>query len=321
MTRVHEQPRQQLVYGCMGLGGSWDPTPYDRHDVAVAEAAVGAALEIGIRTFDHADIYRSGKAESVFGEILHGDPGLRDTITVQTKCGIRVGESGLGVHYDLRPASIVERVRASVGRLQVDHVDTLLLHRPDPLARPEQVAEALTSLHAEGLVRSVGVSNMSAAQMAALQRHLDLPLVVNQLELSLAKRDWVESEVLVNGDQAIAHDFPAGTLEHCAQEGVSVQSWGALARGAYSGADLSAASPADRATAELVTALAGTYGTTAEAVVLGWLTKHPAAVSPVVGTTDPARIRACADALAVGDRLTQVDWYRLFATARGQDVP
>lgn len=318
---MHQHHPQQLIYGCMGLGGSWDPTPYTPADVAVAEAAIGAALEIGIRTFDHADIYRAGKAETVFGEILRGDPGLRETITVQTKCGIRVGESGLAVHYDLSKSSILERVRASVRRLQVDYVDTLLLHRPDPLARPELIAEALTDLHAEGLIRSVGVSNMSAAQMTAIQRHLDLPLKVNQLELSLAKRDWVEAEIMVNGDQPISHDFPVGTLEHCAQEGVAVQSWGALARGAYSGADLSDATTADRATAELVRALAETYNTTAEAVVLGWLIKHPAAVSPVIGTTDPARIRACADAVPAGERLTQAHWYQLFGAARGQDVP
>lgn len=317
----HDHDTQQLIYGCMGLGGSWDPTPYTPQDVAVAEAAIGAALEIGIRTFDHADIYRAGKAETLFGVILRGDAGLRASIRVQTKCGIRVGESGLAVHYDLSKASILERVRASVQRLQVDYVDTLLLHRPDPLARPELIAEALTELHAEGLIRSVGVSNMSAAQMAALQRHLDLPLVADQLELSLGKRDWVEAEVLVNGDQPVLHDFPVGTLEHCAAQGVAVQSWGALARGTYSGADLSQASDADRTTAALVTTLAQRLETTPEAVVLGWLTKHPADISPVIGTTDPTRIRACADAVAVGTRLTQADWYGLFAAARGQDVP
>ncbi len=318
---MREHHPQQLIYGCMGLGGSWDPTPYTPRDVAVAEAAVGAALEIGIRRFDHADIYRAGKAETLFGEILRGDAGLRASIQVQTKCGIRVGESGLAVHYDLSKPAILERVRASVERLQVGYLDTLLLHRPDPLARPELIAEALTALHAEGLIRSVGVSNMSAAQMSALQQHLDLPLVVNQLELSLGRRDWVEAEVLVNGDQAIPHEFPVGTLEHCAEQGVAVQSWGALARGTYSGADLKRATEADRTAAGLVGTIARRLGTTAETVVLGWLTKHPANVSPVIGTTDPTRIRACADAVAVGDRLSHADWYGLFAAARGQDVP
>lgn len=318
---MSEQHRQQLVYGCMGFGGSWDPSPYTRADVAVAEAAVTAALEIGIRTFDHADIYRAGKAELIFGEILRGDATLRSQIQVQTKCGIRVGEDGLAVRYDSSKASVLERVRASIGRLQVDYVDTLLLHRPDPLTRPDEVAEALHELHAEGLVRAVGVSNMSAPQMAALQRNLDLPLVVNQLELSLGKRDWVEAEILVNGDQPVAHDFPSGTLEYCAAEGVSVQAWGALARGTYSGADLTQASDADRATAALVATLADRYGVRPEAVVLAWLAKHPAGVSPVIGTTDPQRIRASAEALALSRQLSAVEWYSLFIAARGHNLP
>ncbi|HEY5820905.1 MAG TPA: aldo/keto reductase, partial [Propionibacteriaceae bacterium] len=110
-----------------------------------------------VRVFDHADIYRSGKAEAVFGEILAGDADLRGSIRIQTKCGIRLGESGLGVHYNLDKQAILDRVRASVERLRVDFVDTLLLHRPDPLMEPELVAEALTELHDEGLIRAVGV--------------------------------------------------------------------------------------------------------------------------------------------------------------------
>jgi predicted oxidoreductase len=317
---MHEQHAQELIYGCMGFGGSWEPTPYTRADVALATTAVETALEVGIRTFDHADIYRSGKAEQVFGEILGADDALRSQIRIQTKCGIRLGEGGLAVHYDLTRASVLDRVRASVGRLGVGYVDTLLLHRPDPLARLDQIAEALHELHAEGLVRAVGVSNMSAPQMAALQRHLDLPLAADQLELSLAKRDWVEAEILVNGDQPVAHDFPAGTLEYCAEQGISVQSWGALARGVYSGAD-GATSDADVATTALVSELGRNYGATPEAVVLAWLAKHPAVISPVIGTTDAGRIRACAEALPLSKELTTTDWYRLFTSARGRDLP
>jgi len=313
--------KQQLVYGCMGFGGSWDLTPYTREDLRTAERAVSTALEVGVRVFDHADIYRSGKAEAVFGEILARDGTLRSSIRIQTKCGIRVGESGLGVHYNLDKQAIVNRVRASLERLQVEWVDTLLLHRPDPLMEPELVAEALTELHSEGLVRQVGVSNMAGVQMAALQRHLDLPIVVNQLELSLQKRDWIEAGIGVNGDQGIAYDFPLGTLEYCAANGVALQAWGSLARGIYSGAYLDSASPADQGTAVLVSSLAEQYGVAPEAVVLGWLMRHPADVSPVIGTTDPDRIRACAGATAVAAQLTRAEWYSLFATARGQDVP
>jgi predicted oxidoreductase len=318
---MHEHHPQQLIYGCMGFGGSWDPSPYTRADVAIAEGAIAAALEIGIVLFDHADIYRSGKAESIFGDIVRGDSTLRSRIQIQTKCGIRLGEGDLNVHYNSTKDAILERARASLARLQVDYVDTLLLHRPDPLARPEEVAEALTELHAEGSVRAVGVSNMSAEQMASLQRHLDLPLVVDQLELSLSKRDWVEAEILVNGDQRISHDFPLGTLDYCAREGVAVQSWGALSRGVYSAGHREAATLAEQQTSALVTTLANRYGVAPESVVLGWLAKHPAAVSPVIGTTNPGRIRACADALHTADQLSHTDWYALFSTARGLDIP
>ena len=312
---------QQLVYGCMGLGGSWDPSPYGPPDVAQAELAVQAALEAGITVFDHADIYRSGKSEAVFGDLLAADPGLRARIQLQTKCGIRLGEDGLAVHYDLSARNVRRQVEASLVRLQTDHLDTLLLHRPDPLTDPDETAAALVALHDEGLVQRFGVSNMSAPQMAALERHLPAPLAVNQLELSLAKRDWVETDVGVNGTQDVASTFVAGTLEHCAATGATVQAWSPLARGIYSGADLADATPAERATAALVRRLADRLEVAPEAVVLGWLMKHPASVDPVIGTTDPARIRACADAAAVSTRLSRTDWYALWVSARGLDLP
>lgn len=317
-----DTPAQQLIYGCMGLGGGWDPeTPYTDKDVTAAQHVVTAALEVGITAFDHADIYRAGKAEAVFGVLLREDPTLRGRILIQTKCGIRVGEGGLAVHYDLRGSSISDRVHASIERLGVDAVDTLLLHRPDPLAHPEGIGNAVMALHAEGVIRQVGVSNMSATQMATLKRYLEIPLVANQLELSLAKRDWVEAEIGVNGNQPIDNDFPLGTLEYCREAGVAVQSWGALARGIYSGATRPDRSAAESATAALVIELARKYHATPEAVVLGWLMKHPAAISPVIGTTDPARIRACSNARAVGQAMAYDDWYRLFVTARGRDLP
>jgi len=305
----------------MGLGGSWDPSPYGAAEVTQAELAVRTALETGITVFDHADIYRSGKSESVFGELLADDPALRDRIHIQTKCGIRLGEDGLAVHYDLSAQNIRRQVQTSLERLRTDRLDTLLLHRPDPLTDPAETAGALLALREEGLVHDVGVSNMSAPQMAALERHLVAPLAVNQLELSLAKRDWLETAVGVNGAQEISSTFVPGTLEHCAKTGAVVQAWSPLARGVYSGSAPSDPSPAERATGALVRRLADELGAAPESVVLGWLMKHPASVDPVIGTTSPARIRACADAAAVSARLTRTDWYALWVTARGLDLP
>jgi len=312
---------QQLVYGCMGLGGSWDPTPYSPADVDQAEAAVHAALDTGITVFDHADIYRSGKSEAVFGQVLAHDRALRGRLKIQTKCGIRLGDAGLAVHYDLSAAAVRRRVEESLIRLGVDHVDTLLLHRPDPLTDVAETADALVALQDEGLVGAVGVSNMAAPQMTALQRHLRTRLAVDQLELSLAKRDWLETEIGVNGGQSVGSAFVAGTLEHCAEAGITVQAWSPLARGAYSGSSSADASPAELATTTLVRRLADDLGTEPEAVVLGWLMKHPAAVDPVIGTTNPERIRACADAGRVAAALSRTDWYALLVAARGLDLP
>ncbi|WP_043728436.1 aldo/keto reductase family oxidoreductase [Kutzneria sp. 744] len=307
-----------MIYGCMGLGGTWDDAPYTGADVDLAERAVHAALEIGVSWFDHADIYRAGKAEQVFGEVLRRDPGLRERVLIQTKCGIRLGESGLQTYYDLSKPAILERVDASLRRLGVERVDVLLLHRPDPLLEPAEVADAYGELRAAGKVGALGVSNMSAAQMSLLQRHLDEPIVANQLEMSLHRRDWVESAVLVNHPEGSGLSFTEGTVEYCRANDVRIQAWGSLARGIYSGASRAAA---DEAAYDLVNAMATEKGTTAEAIVLAWLMRHPARIEPVIGTANPDRIRACADAEAQAAAMTGVEWYRLWTAARGHAVP
>ncbi|MFJ3963459.1 aldo/keto reductase family oxidoreductase [Streptomyces sp. NPDC090036] len=308
----------RVLYGCMGLGGSWDPDPYGPADIDAAEAAVGAALDSGITTFDHADIYRHGKAEAVFGEVLARTPGLRERITLQTKCGIRLGDKERPGIYDLRAESITRRVEESLGRLRTDVIDVLLLHRPDPLADVDSIAAALTSLHRQGLVRAFGVSNMGAAQIAHLQARLDVPLVANQLEMSLHSRDWVEAGVLLNTPPSARNGFPFGTLEHCRDHGIRLQAWGALAQGRFTGREQT---PAERATAELLADLARQKDTTPEVVLLWWLMRHPAGIAPVIGSARPERIRACRDAVLREPELTHEEWYELWITARGVPLP
>ncbi|MEU9035675.1 aldo/keto reductase [Streptomyces sp. NPDC048352] len=309
----------RVLYGCMGLGGSWEPGPYGPQDIDAAEEAVRAALESGITVFDHADIYRHGKAEAVFGEVLARTPGLRERITLQTKCGIRLpGADGGPALYDLRGAGIVRRVEESLERLRTDVIDVLLLHRPDPLADPDAIAAALMSLHGQGLVRAFGVSNMGAAQIGRLQARLDVPLVANQLEMSLHSRAWVEAGVLLNTPEGAGHGFPFGTLEHCLDHGIRLQAWGALAQGRFTGGQRT---PAEHATAALLEDLARAKGTTPESVLLWWLTRHPAGIAPVVGTARPERIRACRDAALRAPDLTHEEWYELWTTARGVPLP
>ncbi|UKA65756.1 aldo/keto reductase [Arthrobacter sp. FW306-05-C] len=312
---------QEVIYGCMGLGGSWSGEPHEARHVDQAAAAVQAALDAGITLFDHADIYRTGKSEAVFGEVLAGTPGLRERIRLQTKCGIRLNERGLQTHYDLSRDAILERVNGSLKRLRTDYVDILLLHRPDPLADPAEVASAVGQLMAEGKVRQLGVSNMSAAQIEVLQDRLETPVVANQLEMSLLKRAWLESQVLVNHPEHLDYSFPHGTVEYCTRNNISLQAYGALARGAYTGAEPENPGSAEAATAELVAQLAGEYGATGEAILLGWLMKHPAGIAPVIGTVNPDRIRACGDAARAAQAMSRADWYKLWVTARGSNIP
>lgn len=312
---------QEVIYGCMGLGGSWSDEPHGSHHVDQAAAAVQAALDAGITLFDHADIYRSGKSEAVFGEVLAATPGLRERIRLQTKCGIRLNERGLQTHYDLSREAILERVNGSLERLRTHYVDILLLHRPDPLADPAEVASAVGQLMDEGKVRQLGVSNMSAAQIEVLQDRLETPVVANQLEMSLLKRAWLESQVLVNHPEHLDYSFPHGTVEYCVRNNITLQAYGSLARGVYTGAEPDSPTSADAATAELVAELTGQYGTSGEAVLLGWLMKHPAGIAPVIGTVNPDRIRACGDAARVAQALSRADWYKLWVTARGSNIP
>lgn len=307
----------RIVYGCMQLG-RWDHQPVGPEEHRRTEAAVAAALEVGIDTFDHADIYGHGSAEAVFGELLRRSPGLRPRIKVQSKCGIRLADGDRPGLYDLRPATIRERVHQSLERLRTDYLDTLLLHRPDPLADPAEVAAALDGLYEEGLVLAVGVSNMSAAQIKALQRHTELPITVNQLEMSLLARAWLEGGVLVNTSSYAEVGFPHGTIEHCRAHGIALQAWGSLAGGRFTGLPRE---PQDELVTALVASLAQAHGTTPETILLAWLQRHPAQVVPVIGTTSPDRIRACRDAAAGSVTLTHDEWYELWTTARGGPLP
>ncbi|MBS8266459.1 aldo/keto reductase [Mesobacillus boroniphilus] len=305
----------------MGLGGSWDSSPIESTHVKQAHEAVEAALESGINMFDHADIYTLGKAETVFGQVLKEKPGLREEVIIQSKCGIRFGdqESGLPTRYDFSKSYILDSVDGILSRLGIDYLDILLLHRPDPLMEPAEVGEAFHQLKASGKVRSFGVSNMSAGQIRLLQRNTDEKIIVNQLEMSLNKIGWLDTGVHVNQEAARQNTFPEGTLEYLQMEGIQIQSWGSLAKGLYTGKNIENESESVKNTAALVQKLAKKKQTTPEAIVLAWLMRHPAAIQPVIGTVNPARIQACGDAVNVD--LSRDEWYSLYVSSRGERLP
>ncbi|MFC4904715.1 MULTISPECIES: aldo/keto reductase family oxidoreductase [Kocuria] len=315
----------RLIYGCMTIGGSWDDAPHDAATVDRARAAVHAALDAGITDFDHADIYAHGKSEAVFGELLAEDPALAGRVRLQTKCGVRLpgntAAPGAPAHYRLDRGTIRAGLEGSLRRLRVDSVERFMLHRPDPLADPHEVADALDELRREGLIRSVGLSNMSTRQVALYQQLLTTPVTALQLELSLRHRGFVEQQILANHPEGAEHSFPEGILEYCAADGIEVQAWGALARGLYTGAPIPPEDQHAAATAETVHRIAAAHAVSGEAVVLAWLMRHPGGIRPVLGTTDPRRIAACAEAEALAPRLGHEDWYALLTAARGNPVP
>lgn len=309
----------RLVLGCMGLGGDWNASHYETAHIKQAHEVVEAALSIGINMFDHADIYTRGKAERVFGEVLKERPELREQIYIQSKCGIRFAEGDTPGRYDFSREHIIQSVDGILQRLGVEYIDFLLLHRPDPLMDPEEVAAAVAAVHEAGKVRAFGVSNMHAGQIEILQAYSDYPFIINQLEMSLLKNGFVEAGVHVNQEAARANVFPPGTLEYMQLQNIQVQAWSPLALGYLSGRSLEGQNEQVQNTAKLVAQMAGEKETTREAIVLAWLLKHPVGIQPVIGTTNVERILACQKAESV--ELSREEWYRLYVTARGKALP
>ncbi|MGC5772378.1 aldo/keto reductase [Paenibacillus pabuli] len=313
----HQIPASPLVLGCMRFGGDWDGLPITEDLVLEGHKAVEAALEIGVNHYDLADIYTRGKAEHVMGRVLTERKGLREQIILQSKCGIRlVGDDEGPQRYDTSGTHIQASVDGILARLGVEYLDILLLHRPDPLAHPQEIGEALAKLHQAGKVRHFGVSNMGSEQIRLLQLHSSVPLIVNQLEMSLDKIGFVEAGVTVNRPQAKDNVFPYGTMEYCQAEHIQLQAWGALAQGRFTGRVVEGQRPEIEHTAQLVDRMAKERGVTPEVIVLAWLMKHPAGIQPVIGSIRPERILACRD--AVNTELTRYEWYELYSASCGR---
>ena len=315
-----DTPVSRISYGCMNLGGSWDETPVTGEVQQRAVAAVAATLECGINFFDHADIYMRGKSEEVFAEALQELGVAREQVILQSKCGIWfVGNPSPGSpgRFDFSYEHITASVEGILRRLRTEYLDILLLHRPDPLVEPDEVARAFDELHASGKVRAFGVSNHTGPQIDLLQASLDQPLVVNQLEINLLHSYLIDDGVLAN-QRAAVYTNASGTLDYCRLHGIRVQAWSPVAQGALS-------NPPDdepdnvRAAAALVAQLAAEKDTTTDAIVLAWLLRHPAGIQPVIGTTNPQRIAASCQADDV--TLSREEWYRLFIAARGGPLP
>lgn len=301
----------RLALGCMRIADK---------PLADTERLIDCALDIGINTFDHADIYGGGACERLFGDILVKRPDIRNKIVLQTKCGIRSEQ------YDLSYKHIVDSVNGSLARLRTDRIDILLLHRPDTLMRPEETARAFDELERCGKVRAFGVSNFSARQTALLQSVVKQKLCVDQLQASLTHCPLIDFGLNVNTFSEGGIDRDGGTLEYCRMNGITIQTYGTMqckftdeTGYSYSGAFTTETARKKYFTLGfMLDGLAQKYNTTAESVAVNWILHHPANMQAVIGTTLDKRLKDYKDCCEVP--LTDYEWYKLYIAA-GHNLP
>ena len=290
-----------IAFGCMRMAGL---------EVEKAERIVNLAVEQGIDLFDHADIYGGGESERLFAKVLKRNPGLRDRMLVQSKCGICKG------YYDASKEHILEAVDGILSRLELDSIDILLLHRPDALMEPEEVAEAFGELERTGKVRYFGVSNENAAQMALLQKYMPQKIVINQLQFGMAHTGMVDAGVNVNihSDHAVVRD--GGVLDYCRLNDVTIQAWSPFQYGMFEGVFLGCEKY--KTLNEEIAKIAAEKGMTDSAVAVAWIMRHPAHIQTIVGTMNEKRLADICKAFDV--ELTRQEWYRLYLAA-GNPLP
>ena len=312
----------RIAYGCMRIADTWTDGPLPDDTKKAAVAALRTALDEGINLFDHADIYCKGRSEELFSFIWNDTPGLRERIIIQSKCGIRhAGDPfpGAAGRYDFSYDHIVEAVNGSLGRLKTDYLDLLLLHRPDALVEPEEVARAFDTLKRSGKVRFFGVSNHTAGQIELLRRFVDQPLVVSQVQLSVLHTHLIDEGIAFNRDDPPRTLRAESTLEYCRLHDMTLQAWAPLAKGAATGGPVASYGKRASEVSALVADLADQKSASGEAILLAWILRHPARIQPVIGTTTPARIRAACQADSI--ELNREEWYRLYVAGRGYRLP
>lgn len=306
-----------IAYGCMPLGGSWGDEAISAETQDKANAALNQAIACDINYYDHADIYCGGKSETVFGNWLADMSGLRSRIYIQSKCGIVPGPQQ---QFNFSYQHIMERTRRSIEALQCEYLDTLVLHRPDVLMDVDEVAQAFNELHSQGLVRYFGVSNQPPACISRLQSALSMPLICNQIQLSLLHHHELSSLVDWNiPGRSLQHE---GILEYCQQQQICIQPWAPLAKGFLDTRKPSEDHPQAEKIIEIQTALheiAAAHQCSPAAVSLAWLLRLPGSIQPIIGTSTPQRIKDAAEAADV--ELSRDEWYRLFIAGRGQRLP
>lgn len=300
----------RLAYGCWRIAESEDQSKGGRQAGTTGSAALIAAYEAGYTLFDGADIYGGGRCEEIMGHTLREVAGMRERILIASKCGVRPAgrpEPGSPGRYDFSAEHIVQSCEQSLQRLGIETIDLYLLHRPDYLGDPHEIAGAFARLYDAGKVRFFGVSNFRPSLVNALQAACPFPLVVNQVEISLAQRAAFED----------------GTLDQCLEKNLTPMAWSPLGAGLL-GHGATHLLPGQRGykiddLVKVLDEIAKARGMSRPVIAYAWLLKHPSRIQPIVGTTNPGRIREAVRATEF--ELTREEWYRLFVAARGEPLP
>lgn len=285
-----------IIMGCMRIG---EKSPQD------VNTLIAKSLELGINTFDHADLYGGGASEEVFAKAMALGQVKREEIVLQSKCGICPG------YYDLSKEHIMTSAEQILKRLHTDYLDVLLLHRPDTLMEPEEVAAAFDELHTSGKVKAFGVSNMNSMQIEYLQSCLPWKLIINQLQFSAAHTGMVDSGLNVNMRKEAGIDRDGSVLEYCRMRDITIQTWSSLQYGFFEGTFLNNEKYPELN--QVLERIAEENNTTAGAAAIAWILRHPAKMQAVVGTTNAERLGKIAEASRIN--LTRQEWYEIYCAA------
>lgn len=286
-----------VAVGCMRINSL---------DKAEAERFIRTALEEKANFFDHADIYGDGKCEELFADAIGMNAALREKMILQTKCGIVRGRM-----FDFSKEHILESVDGSLKRLKTDYIDVLLLHRPDTLVEPEEVAEAFDILESSGKVKYFGVSNQKPMQIELLKKSVKQAIVANQLQLSITNATMISNGINVNMENASAVDRDGSILDYCRLHDITIQPWSPFQYGFFEGVFLG--SDKFPELNKKIDEIAEKYQVSNTTIAIAWLLRHPANMQPVSGTMNITRLRDICKASDV--RLTREEWYEIYRTA------
>ncbi|HDA6395746.1 TPA: aldo/keto reductase family oxidoreductase [Listeria monocytogenes] len=289
----------EISLGCMRMAD------LSRED---ANKVINTALENGIDFFDHADIYGGGKSEEVFADAIDMNATIREKMILQSKCGIRQG------FFDFSKEHIIASVEGSLKRLKTDYLDTLLLHRPDTLFEPEEVAAAFTELEKSGKVRHFGISNQNPGQIELLKKYVDQELIANQLQFSIMHTGMIDTGFNVNMTIDPSLDRDGGILEYSRLNNMTIQAWSPFQYGFFEGVFLD--NDKFPELNKTIDKIAADKGVTNSAIAVAWIQRHPASFQTVVGTMNPGRIADIAKASDV--TLSREEWYEIYRAAGNQ---